>query len=249
MSVPPVPKRSSWKRFYDSCHGCVCSWASFNGIQHALKCCISFWSRTRFEWDVICTIQLCGAPFVPIWLTRLGWVQHIITSITSRGNHTTTTQCFVQNVPPASRGIIYAMSMFFLQSCSNITRMTCFWWQLTHNITIHTIRLSLKESCLKINVTNVPTLAGCHFATHPESRSCGSKESVCWCSFCLSWKPLTTHLALALRKFPCLSVLTVSTHHPVTWFLGLTFLRSRRSKTSLSTQDLHSKSFASADCL
>ena len=29
----------------------------------------------------------------------------------------------------------------FLQSCSNIWRMTCSWWQLTHDITIHIIRL------------------------------------------------------------------------------------------------------------
>ena len=35
-------------------------------------------------------------------------------------------------------------------------------------------------------------------------------------SFCLSWKPLNTNLACALRKFPCLSVLMVSTQLPVT---------------------------------
>ena len=55
-------------------------------------------------------------------------------------------------------------------------KMTCLWWQLTHNITIHTIRLSSKGSCLKINVTNVQTLAGCHLATHPKSRSCESRR-------------------------------------------------------------------------
>ena len=27
-------------------------------------------------------------------------------------------------------------------------------------------------------------------------------ESVCWYSFCLSWKPLSTHLAFAFRKLP-----------------------------------------------
>ena len=54
--------------------------------------------------------------------------------------------------------------------------MTCFWWQLTHNITVHITRLSLKESCLKVNVKNVPTFAGCHLATHPKSRSCGSRR-------------------------------------------------------------------------
>ena len=82
------------------------------------------------------------------------WVEynkHTTTSVSSRGNHTRTTQCFVQNGPPASRRIIHAISKF-LQSRSNIRRMTCLWWQVTHNITIHTKRLSLKESCLKINV-------------------------------------------------------------------------------------------------
>ena len=52
--------------------------------------------------------------------------------------------------------------------------MTCFSWQLTHDITIYSVRLPLKESCLKINAKNVPTIAHCHLATHPNSRSCGS---------------------------------------------------------------------------
>ena len=52
--------------------------------------------------------------------------------------------------------------------------MTCFSWQLTHNITIYSVRLPLKECCLKINAKNVPTFADCHLATHPNSRSCGS---------------------------------------------------------------------------
>ena len=53
--------------------------------------------------------------------------------------------------------------------------MTCFWLQFTHNVSFHTIRLSSKESCLKINVKNGLTFAGCHLATHPKSGSCGSK--------------------------------------------------------------------------
>ena len=115
---------------------------------------------------------------VPSSLTRLCRVQHVTTSISSRGNHAITTQCLVKNVPPASRGIIHAMCRF-LQSCSDVRRMACFCWQLTHNITTHTIRLSLKESCFKINVKDVPTLAGSRVATHPKSGSCGSRR------FCL----------------------------------------------------------------
>ena len=96
------------------------------------------------------------------------------------GIHAITTKCFVQNAPPASRGIIQPISRF-LESRSNIRRMTCFWWQLTHNITIPSFRLSLKESCL---MKSFPTRAGCHVATHPKSRSCGS-SGICLLIFLL----------------------------------------------------------------
>ena len=36
--------------------------------------------------------------------------------------------------------------------------MTCFWWQLANNITVHIIRLSLKKSCFEINVEKDPIL-------------------------------------------------------------------------------------------
>ena len=118
--------------------------------------------------------SLCDCARDSSEITRLHSVQHITTSVSSRGNHATSARCFVKNVPPASRGIIHAVCRF-LQFCSNSWRMTCFWWQLTHNITVHTIRLSLKESCLKINVKDVPTLAGCHLAIHPKSGSYGRR--------------------------------------------------------------------------
>ena len=52
----------------------------------------------------------------------------------------------------------------FLQSCSKIGWMTCLWWQLTYDITIHIIRLSLKRGCFEINVEKISTFAGCHLA-------------------------------------------------------------------------------------
>ena len=55
--------------------------------------------------------------------------------------------------------------------------MTCFWWQLTHNTTVHIIRLSLNKSCLRMDAKKIPTLAGCHLATHPKSGSRGSRGS------------------------------------------------------------------------
>ena len=83
-------------------------------------------------------------------------------------------QCFVKDIPPASGGINHAVCRF-LQSCSNVKRMTCFWWQLTHNVTVHITRLSLKKSCFEINMKKIPSLTGCHLTTHSKSESCGSR--------------------------------------------------------------------------
>ena len=102
-------------------------------------------------------------------------MQHVTASIGSCGNHATATQCFVKNVPPASGSIVHATCRL-LQSCSNIRWMTCFLWHLTYDITIHIIRLSLKEGCFGINVEKIPTFACCHLATHPKSWSCGRRR-------------------------------------------------------------------------
>ena len=115
-----------------------------------------------------CNIVTMCRDLVLSSLTRLYRVQHVTASTSSCGNHAMTTQCLVKNVPPASGSIIHAICRF-LQSSSNIWCMTCFRWQSTHNITVHTIRLSLKESCLEINVKDVPLFAGCNLATHPKS--------------------------------------------------------------------------------
>ena len=53
--------------------------------------------------------------------------------------------------------IVHAICRF-LQSCNNTWWMTCFWWQLTYDITIHIIRLSLKEGCSEINVKKIQLL-------------------------------------------------------------------------------------------
>ena len=122
------------------------------------------------------------------------------------GNHARTKQCFVKDGPPTSGGIIHAKSRF-LQSCCNVRRMACFWWQLTHHITDHIASLLLKESCFKINAKNVPSFAACHLATHPKSGSLWKQGNP---SADVPFWPLP------LGKLPCLSVLMVSTHSPVT---------------------------------
>ena len=90
--------------------------------------------------------------FMSQFLQEMVCHANVTASVSWRGNHAITAQCLVKNVPPAPGGIIHAISRFLSSRC-NKRRMTCIWWQLTHNITIHTIILFLKESCHKINVT------------------------------------------------------------------------------------------------
>ena len=95
----------------------------------------------------MCAMPLCGARSVPISLTRLGCVQHRTASVSSRGNRAITAKCLVQNVPPASRSIVHAISKF-LQSCSTIKRMVASDTQHhdSHNRTVLEGKLS-EERC------------------------------------------------------------------------------------------------------
>ena len=127
------------------------------------------------------------------------------------GNKAIATQCLVQSVPPVSGGTVHAICRF-LQSCGNFLWMTCFWWQLTYDITIHTIRLSLNEGCFEINADKIQLLLAAIWQLIRNPGLVEAGESVCWYSFCLSWKPRSTNLAFAPRKLP----LMVSTHRPAT---------------------------------
>ena len=77
-------------------------------------------------------------------------------------------------------------------------------------------KIVLQKSCFEINVKKIPSFAGCHLTAHSNPDLVEAGESVCKYSFCLSWNPLNTNLAFALRKLPCLAVLIVSTHRPET---------------------------------
>ena len=68
------------------------------------------------------------------------------------------------------------MPYAFFQFCSNVRRMTCFGWQLTHDITVHIIGLSLEKSCFEINMKKIPSFTGCHLTTHSKSWSCGRRR-------------------------------------------------------------------------
>ena len=98
---------------------------------------------TRGLFEMLLVSFHCVVLFLfPGSLTGLYWVQHLTTSISSRGNHA------LSRISHQRRGSIIHAVCRFLQSCSNAWRMACFWWQLTHNITVHIIGLSLKNSCL-----------------------------------------------------------------------------------------------------
>ena len=57
--------------------------------------------------------------------------------------------------------------------------MTCFLWQVTHHITIHTISLSLEERCLKINANDVSNFCCLSFGNSSESRVLWKQENPC----------------------------------------------------------------------
>ena len=76
--------------------------------------------------------------------------------------------------------------------------MTRFSWQLTHNITIHTIRLSSKESCLKINVKMFQLLLAAIWQLIRIWVLWKQENLSVDIPSCLSWKPLNTHRAFAL---------------------------------------------------
>ena len=76
----------------------------------------------------------------------------------------------------------------------------------------------------------IPSFAGCHVATHPKSGSCGSRGISLWVFFLFVLETSQYQSGLCSGELSCLSVLMVSTHRPVTYFLGLNFLMSMRSK-------------------
>ena len=86
-------------------------------------------------------------------------------------------------------------------------QMTCFWWQLTHDITVHIKRLPLKKGCFEIHVKKIPTIAGCHLATHSKSWSCGSRRIGLLEILLLVLENSQYPSGFALRKLPCWSVL------------------------------------------
>ena len=69
-----------YKKINNPYHGFSSSWTYCSGIQLSIKCRVVTMSRVIL---------------VPSSLTRLCKVQHATTSISSRGNHAITTQCFV----------------------------------------------------------------------------------------------------------------------------------------------------------
>ena len=177
ISFPPVPKRLRTKRLMIPATDFPVVELPSMGSSVFFSNAVSIFDRWRISlWTYFgnwcCAMAFCSQFFLSS-LTRLYWVQHMTASISSRRNRTITAQRLVKDIPPASRGIIYALCKF-LQSGSNVWWMTCFSWWLTRNITVHIIRLSLKKSCLEINMKKIPS-TGCHLTTHSKSGSSRSR--------------------------------------------------------------------------
>ena len=101
-----------------------------------------------------------------------------------------------KRVPPASGRILRAGAGFF-QSRNNKWWVICFWWQLTYDITVHIIRLSLKEGCFEISVAK-PIFHWLSFSNSPEIL-------VLWMLGILSSSNLFVflrNLAMPIQSFP-----------------------------------------------
>ena len=96
---------------------------------------------------------------------------------------------------------------------------------------------------------NVPTLTGFHLATHPKSGSCGSSESVCWYSVCLSWKPLNAHFVFAFKEVTLFARL--DSKHPSSGYIIPRFALPQINKIEnfiINPGFVSPKCFASALC-
>ena len=116
--------------------------------------------------------------------------------------------------------------------------MTCFWWQLTHDITVHIIRLPLKKGCFEINVEKIPTLLAAIWQLIRNPGLVDARESVCWLSFCLVLQ--TSQYPSGLCPEEVALLVSLDGEHPLSGHIVLRLdLPHNQSKTSLSTQDLY----------
>ena len=149
--VSICPKKIIHKEIDDSCHGFSCSWTSTCGIQRFFSNAVSMPDRSRDSKKA--SVLLCDGPLFPVFpnlLTRLSRIQHVnsIRRLVWEPCHSYEMPC---QECSTSVGRHRSCHFFrFLQSCSNIRWMTCFWWPLTHDITI----LFLK-GCFEINVEKI----------------------------------------------------------------------------------------------
>ena len=156
------------KKIVDLCHGFHSSWFLPRGSSvFPNAASISYCSRESVSASFVpccCAMVLCPQCF-QVRLRDKNTARGSVDRLVWKPNKNFAVPC--QGCSTSAGGIIHAICMF-LHLCSNMWWMTCFGWQLTHDITVHFTRLSLKKSCFEINVEKIPTFAGCHLATHPE---------------------------------------------------------------------------------
>ena len=233
----------------NSCHGFPCCWTSCDGIQNFLRCSIYFCPHTRFVWDVACIMPLCSVIFVSRFAhaTVLSRTRNSIDQLAWETWHNYTVPC--QRYPTSvwEHHSCHMQVSSILQQCME-DDLVLVVGDIQHHGSHHKIVLEGKLFWDQYEKDPIFLLA----AMWQLIRNLGlveAWESVCEYSFCLSWKPLNTHLVFALRN--CLVC-------PSWWWAPI--VRSHKfsawpsscrwdQKTSLSTQGLYSRCFVLANCL
>ena len=213
--VSTCSKKIIHKEIDDPCRGFPLCWATCYGIQCFFKCSVHFWSLTQSSEDIFRAVLLCYGPSSPE-LTRLCRIQHVTASVSSCGNHAITTQSFLKEVPPSVGGH---------HSC---------------HMQVSSVMQQCEEDDLLLVAIDTRH-HGSHHKTALEDRlfwnQCEKDSNLCWLpsgnssEIRVLWKqgilfadiPSVCRgnlsipiLPFALRKLPCMSVLMVSTHLPVT---------------------------------
>ena len=67
------------------------------------------------------------------------------------------------DVPPSTRSIIESVSRL-LHPCSDVWRISSFWWESADNVPVAVIALSLKESGLQVDVIEGKVVVGSKLA-------------------------------------------------------------------------------------
>ena len=216
MSVPLVPKSSTKRLIIPATDFAVPGLPAMGSSIFSDAASTSV--RTRVLFEMLPVLFHCVWLFLfPGSLTWLYWVQHVTAPISSIvGTMPQLAQGLVKDVPPASRRPHSCRMQVSSSLAAMWWRMACFWWQLTYNITVHIVRLSLKNSCFCDQYAKDPIPCWLPYGNSLEIRVLWKQGIRLLIFLLLNLETSQCPSGPGLRKLPCLSVLMVSTHRPVT---------------------------------